>query len=108
MTSLRLAALLIASAGIGLLSSSQPSRAQSEPDAPAYSQQDVIRHFLRMGETRSICVGTEQDCAATAAAAPGKGFDLLVTFEHDSHRLTASARRRMRRSNSSTPAPASR
>jgi OmpA-OmpF porin, OOP family len=94
MTSHRSGALLAALTALGL-SSPQPGWAQAEEGAPAYSQSDVIRHFSAMGDTRGVCVGTEEECSAAAAPAPGTGFDLLVTFDYDSHALTAHARRNL-------------
>ena len=60
---------------------------------PAYSAQSVIDTFVKQkeaeknGAARSMCVGTVAECKTPAP----KAFDLLVTFEFDSDRLTKAA-----------------
>lgn len=58
---------------------------------PAYDSRAVIEHFApRLGKARGICVGTPEECAEVSA--PVEPFDLLVTFEFNSDRLTGDAR----------------
>lgn len=44
------------------------------------------------GQTRAVCIGTSSACAADVAAAPDPGaFDMLITFDLGSDRLSAQA-----------------
>ena len=86
---------------VGLLSAAAlPASAD-----PAYKAIDIIQHFApatptNLGTGRGLCIGTERECAspatgqATAAkpARPLEGFDLVVTFDHNSDILTKKAR----------------
>ncbi len=63
-----------------------------------YTADQVIQHFAAsssLGATRGICVGTAEECNAANAPAPtpanASPFDLMVTFELNSDRLSASA-----------------
>jgi outer membrane protein OmpA-like peptidoglycan-associated protein len=92
------AAMSLAIASIGL-----PAAAHADP---AYSSDQVLNLFIKQkaaaeaakaGKTRSICIGTTEDCkkqdAAQAAPPPPVAtFDLLVTFEFDSDKLTPAAK----------------
>jgi outer membrane protein OmpA-like peptidoglycan-associated protein len=56
-----------------------------------YKAGDVLDFFVKeveLGETRGICVGTDEECNQEAKPA---AFDLLVTFELDSATLTDDA-----------------
>jgi outer membrane protein OmpA-like peptidoglycan-associated protein len=61
---------------------------------PAYTAGAVADYFHKakaagLGKTRKICFDGDPDCASAAAPKP---FDLMVNFEFDSDRLTASAK----------------
>ncbi len=61
---------------------------------PAYTANKIVDYFhsakaAKLGNTRKICFEGDPDCAAAAAPKP---FDLMVNFEFDSDRLTASAK----------------
>ena len=68
---------------------------------PAYSADQVIDIFVKdkvaaqaakaNGKTRAICVGTAADCPAPPAQSATR-FDLLVSFDFDSDKLTESAK----------------
>lgn len=82
-----------------------------------YSAGDIIQHFgsaatggaeegamcgdqpcLAKGQTRAVCIGTASACAAQpapAAVAPS-GFDLLITFDLGSDRLSSQAEANLR------------
>ena len=73
---------------------------------PQYSASDIEQHFsnapacpegqpcVPKAKTRAICIGTDQACAEqeTETAQAASGFDLLITFELGSDRLSAQAR----------------
>ena len=84
-----------------------------------YSAADVVGHFkqpeaeaaaaaapdcpegsicLPKQKTRAVCIGTGSACAGQAAAAPTEpsGFDLLITFELGSDRLSDQAQANLR------------
>lgn len=82
-----------------------------------YNAADVIGHFkqpeieaaaapscpegsicLPKKGTRAVCIGTGSACAGEAAAAPAQpsGFDLLITFELGSDRLSEQAEANLR------------
>lgn len=82
-----------------------------------YSAADVVGHFkqpeaaasaapncpegsicLPKKGTRAVCIGTGSACAAQATAAPAEpsGFDLLITFELGSDRLSDQAQANLR------------
>ncbi|MEM9059082.1 MAG: OmpA family protein [Pseudomonadota bacterium] len=91
--------LVVAAALIAL-----PLGAQAQP---AYSAQDIEKFFepgmecepgkpcLPKNQTRAVCVGTASVCnskdTAAAAVDPG-GFDMLITFELGSDRLSSTAK----------------
>ena len=56
---------------------------------------DGVCEVPDLGEPRAVCIGTNTDCAAKnaakEAAADIKAFDLLITFELGSDRLSAQA-----------------
>lgn len=83
----------------------------------AYSAADVIGHFkqpeaeaadapscpegsicLPKKGTRAVCIGTGSACAGETAASPAEpgGFDLLITFELGSDRLSEQAQANLR------------
>ncbi|MBG0809509.1 OmpA family protein [Methylosinus sp. H3A] len=68
-------------------------------EAPAYSASDIVRRFASepsFGASRSICIGAATDCGGDAPkAAKDEAFDLEVTFELGSDRLTAGARKNL-------------
>ena len=76
-------------------------RADETPaySAPAYSATDIVRRFASepsFGASRSICIGAATDCGGDAPkAAQDEAFDLEVTFELGSERLTAGARKNL-------------
>lgn len=47
-------------------------------------------------KSRAICTGTAQECAGSAPPEPAKGFDMLITFELGSDRLSPQARENLR------------
>lgn len=59
---------------------------------PAYDAREVADFFARemLGASRAICIGTVEECEARKAKAAAP-FDLLVTFELGSDRLTGDA-----------------
>jgi outer membrane protein OmpA-like peptidoglycan-associated protein len=63
---------------------------------PAYSADKVIEVFVKDKaakqaiKTRGICIGTAVECQTPQARPPAQ-FDLLVTFEFDSDKLTKPA-----------------
>ncbi len=84
---------------------------------PEYTAQEVIERFsgnaaaadacpagkpcLPKTKTRAVCIGTAAACAkqeaeTTAAAAPPSAFDLLITFELGSDRLSGQAQDNLR------------
>ncbi|WP_198033165.1 OmpA family protein [Methylosinus sp. PW1] len=77
-----------------------PSTLSRADDAPAYSASDIVRHFAAepsFGAARSLCIGAAADCPGDAAekAARNEAFDLEVTFELGSDRLTPRARKNL-------------
>lgn len=96
-------ARIVAVAAIGLL----PLTAFADP---TFKAEDVETHFkkgmtcedgtcLPKKKTRAVCIGTQSDCegdkAAAAAEDPG-GFDMLITFELGSDRLSPQAQENLR------------
>jgi outer membrane protein OmpA-like peptidoglycan-associated protein len=72
-------------------------RAHAQDDA-AYSAADIIRHFAprpKFGATRALCLPGQEDCGPTAPAGGATPFDLVVTFELRSDRLTPAAKRNL-------------
>lgn len=81
-----------------------------------YSAQDILNHFNDQEEvaakpdcpegaiclpkkgTRAVCIGTGSACAGETKAAPAQksGFDLLITFELGSDRLSQQAQSNLR------------
>lgn len=76
-----------------------PSTLSRADDAPAYSASDIVRHFAAepsFGASRSLCIGAAADCPGDAEKATrSESFDLEVTFELGSDRLTAPARKNL-------------
>jgi outer membrane protein OmpA-like peptidoglycan-associated protein len=60
---------------------------------PAYKASTVADFFAKaaLGKSRVICFGTAAECPQPTPEADAK-FDLLVTFEFDSDKLTAAAK----------------
>jgi OmpA-OmpF porin, OOP family len=83
------------SLALGLLALPLAATAQTA-SRPAYTERDIVERFagLNLGATRGLCIGTEAECP-TPAAAPSPMFDLAVTFDYDSDRLTADAKRNL-------------
>ena len=77
-----------------------PAAAQGAAPAPSYSAGDVEAFFApvlaKPERTRAVCIGTSSACAGSspqAAAAPDPGgFDMLITFDLGSDRLSPQAR----------------
>lgn len=78
-----------------------PALAQN---APSYTAEDIEAFFapalecpegqacVPKGKTRAVCIGTSSACATEAEAAPDPGaFDMLITFDLGSDRLSAQA-----------------
>jgi outer membrane protein OmpA-like peptidoglycan-associated protein len=92
----RVLALLALAAALG------PGTATAQPasPAPAYSAGDIEAFFApglqQPDRTRAVCIGTSSACAAQSsvqATAPDPGgFDMLITFELGSDRLSPQAR----------------
>ncbi len=72
---------------------------------PAYTASDIESFFtpaldcpagetcMPKSKTRSVCIGTTSACEGEAAAAPDPGaFDMLITFDLGSDRLSAQAK----------------
>jgi outer membrane protein OmpA-like peptidoglycan-associated protein len=59
---------------------------------PAYTAEDIIKFFEK---TRGICVGTKEECEPSEAGKGSTGFDLAVTFNHNSAELTDEAMRNL-------------
>lgn len=64
---------------------------------PAFKAADIIGRFAPgagLGETRSLCIGTESECAKAMPdpVKSARGFDLVVNFEYNSDTLTRQAR----------------
>lgn len=58
----------------------------------SYTSEQVLEYFgesVGLGVQRGICIGTAEECAAAQVAA---AFDLMVTFEFDSDRLSEQAK----------------
>jgi outer membrane protein OmpA-like peptidoglycan-associated protein len=62
----------------------------------AYTATDIVEHFApkpRLGATRGLCIGTEEQCGQIAPKPRTSiSFDLVVNFDHNSDVLTNSAR----------------
>lgn len=64
--------------------------AQAEP---VRSAEDIVQQFIKsakLGESRAICIGTDQECKAKAEA-PLESQEIRVNFELNSAKLTAAA-----------------
>lgn len=89
----RIFVLIALAAAVGTAWQSKPAAAQS----PSYSASEIEAHFAPALDpqvrTRAVCIGTSSACATDAAAAPDLGgFDMLITFELGSDRLSPQAR----------------
>jgi outer membrane protein OmpA-like peptidoglycan-associated protein len=63
----------------------------------SYTAEEVVRFIAPAGELgpeRGICIGTPEECATAIIAA--ETFDLLVTFELNSDRLSEEAKANLR------------
>jgi outer membrane protein OmpA-like peptidoglycan-associated protein len=83
-----------AALALSVLASLAPAHAD-----PAYSADNVVQIFLKqkgalLGQKRSLCVGTAEDCKKreAAEAPPPVQFDLLANFEFNSDQLTQAAK----------------
>jgi len=103
---------LIAAAALTLaipaLVASQSGAQTAAQTSPEYSAEQILEHFMRKsaagedcadgkcltkGDTRAVCIGTASECAGQQPqTAKAEGFDLLVTFEFGSDRLSPQAR----------------
>lgn len=79
---------------IALISTTLPGLAQN---ARGYSRDEVVKSLLSqknaLGVRRSVCVGDDTECGDQPVKP--KGFDMLLTFEFGSARLTDEARRNL-------------
>jgi outer membrane protein OmpA-like peptidoglycan-associated protein len=84
---------------VACLLSLPPSATAQSASGGAYTDKDIIARFapLALGATRGLCIGSEAECPAVAGSAsnPSPVFDLVVTFDHDSARLTDDAKRNL-------------
>lgn len=82
-----------------------PGQARGQAEGPAYSANDIEAFFAPALDcpegkactpkvrTRAVCIGTSSACATDAAAPPDPGgFDMLITFELGSDRLSTQAK----------------
>ncbi len=63
---------------------------------PAYTADAIVRYFATKGRApvgRSICIGSPEECGAPQSA--GQSFDLQVTFDLGSDRLSPTAKRNL-------------
>ena len=71
-----------------------------QPEAAASPAQDCPEGSICLPKkaTRAVCIGTGSACAGETAAAPAQpsGFDLLITFELGSDRLSEQAQANLR------------
>lgn len=87
--------------------SALPSLALAQ-DAPNYTASEIEAFFAPAldcpegevcapkGQTRAVCIGTTSACSGVAQAAPDPGaFDLLITFDFASARLTPQAQQNL-------------
>jgi OmpA-OmpF porin, OOP family len=63
---------------------------------PAYKAPDIVDFFVKakegtLGKPRTVCFGTATDCPQPAPQTSAK-WDLMVTFEFDSEKLTTAAK----------------
>jgi OmpA-OmpF porin, OOP family len=58
-------------------------------DDTAYKADDIVKFF---NKTRSLCVGTKEECQTEQQGGADLGFNLQVTFNVDSAELTESAK----------------
>ncbi len=91
---------LLLALALSTVAACAPSTLSRADDAPAYSATDIVRHFAAepsFGAARSLCIGAAADCPGDAAekATRNEAFDLEVTFELGSDRLTARARKNL-------------
>src|SRR6476659_778160 len=77
---------MILSLALVLLSGTAAAAGQA-----AYTPEDIIKFFNDQTASRGICVGTDEECGA-AKEKKVTGFDLRVTFEYNSDRLTDDAK----------------
>lgn len=79
---------------LGLFSVPQVGSAQSAKTA-GYSRDDVVNFLIEqadLGQSRAVCMGTKSECAAKTKP---KGFDMLLTFDLDSARLSEAAQKNL-------------
>jgi outer membrane protein OmpA-like peptidoglycan-associated protein len=81
----------LAASGLGQSACAQASA------KPAYNASDIVSHFAApadLGPPRSLCIGTESECAKSIAPKPkpASNFDLVVNFEYNSSTLTKAAK----------------
>jgi len=65
---------------------------------PAFQAADIIAFFekqTKLGVTRAICVGTEDECNQKVRLSGDVTFNLSVTFELDSHELSLDAKQNL-------------
>lgn len=69
--------------------------AQAEP---VLSTDEIVQHFIKsakLGESRAICIGTDQECKAKAEA-PAEALGMRVNFELNSATLSAGAQEQLK------------
>ena len=84
-------------AGLGAAFAAALGAGPATAQGPSYSASDIEAHFAPALEenvrTRAVCIGTSSACATNTAAPPDPGgFDMLITFELGSDRLSPQAR----------------
>jgi outer membrane protein OmpA-like peptidoglycan-associated protein len=62
------------------------------------SSEDIVKFFAgaaKLGASRGICVGTEDECKSKAEAPAQTGLDMLINFDLDSVSLTPDAQTKL-------------
>lgn len=62
----------------------------AEDVAPAYKATDIVKFFAGKMQARAVCL--DDECTAAEEKKPDAAFDLLVTFDFNSDKLTDSAK----------------
>lgn len=81
-------------AAVGMFAAPQAGFTQSAKTGD-YSRDDVVNFLIEqadLGQSRAVCMGTKSECAATTKP---KGFDMLLTFDLDSARLSEAAEKNL-------------
>ncbi len=81
-------------AAVGMFAVPQAGFTQSAKTGD-YSRDDVVNFLIEQadfGQSRAVCMGTKSECAAKTKP---KGFDMLLTFDLDSARLSEAAEKNL-------------